>query len=214
MTPYKLTEETKEHDGITLHRIELTDDCQWGKRGTKGGWIQSRGNLTGDAWVSEEAYVFGNALVSENACVCGNARVYGNAHVSGDAHVSENARVYGNAHICGNARVSSNALVIGDAQVSGYAHVCGNARVSGNALVIGDANVNGNAQVHHSMSLTSGEWDSTPMYIQIPNGPTMNMSAPGILRIGGDHKSINDWLKDEKYKYRSFVWVFADYYGF
>lgn len=32
MTQYKLTEETKEHEGITLHRIELTADCQWGKR--------------------------------------------------------------------------------------------------------------------------------------------------------------------------------------
>ena len=37
MTKYKLTEETKEHEGVILYRIELTADCWWGKKGDKVG---------------------------------------------------------------------------------------------------------------------------------------------------------------------------------
>jgi YdcK Beta solenoid repeat len=80
MTHYKLTEETIVNaDGITLYCIELTEDCKYGKAGTKGGYIEKESNLSGDAWVS------------------GNARVYGNAQVYGDAWVSGNAQVYGDA---------------------------------------------------------------------------------------------------------------------
>lgn len=165
MTQYKLTEETKEYKGITLHRIELTQDCKWGKKGDKGGWIQSEKNLSEDAWIG------------------GEACVYGNAHVYGDACVYDNAWVWGNVLVWGNAWVSGNACVYG------YALVWGNAFVSDNARVYGFANIS------HDIILISGEWDTTPMYLQIPDGPTMNMSKPGILRIGGEHKSINDCSK-------------------
>jgi hypothetical protein len=63
MTPYKLTEETKQINNLLLHRIELTEDCEWGKKGDKGGWIEKEINLTGDAWVSGDALVYGNAQV-------------------------------------------------------------------------------------------------------------------------------------------------------
>ena len=63
------------------------------------------------------------------------------------------------------------------------------------------------------MILTDGKWDSTQMFVHIPKGPTMNMSGPGILRIGCYHKPIGEWLKDEGYKYRRYVWIFADEYG-
>jgi hypothetical protein len=56
MTPYKLTEQTRQIDGILLHRIELTEDCEWGKKGDVGGWIQKTTNLTEDAWVSGDAW--------------------------------------------------------------------------------------------------------------------------------------------------------------
>lgn len=85
MTQYKLTEETKVFNGVTLHRIELTQDCKWGKRGTKGGWIQSMDNLSEDAWVSGDAHVYGNARVRGKARVYGYARVGGKARVYGDA---------------------------------------------------------------------------------------------------------------------------------
>ena len=56
MTPYKLTKETKIINSITLHRIELTKDCNWGKKGDKGGWIEKESNLRENAWVSGDAW--------------------------------------------------------------------------------------------------------------------------------------------------------------
>ena len=86
---YKLTDETKEVFGITLHRIVCVTAFASVSVGDVGGWVESENNLSqeGDAWVS------GNAWVSGDARVSGDAWVYGNARVSGDA------RVYGNAWV-------------------------------------------------------------------------------------------------------------------
>ena len=207
MTEYKLTNETKVHDGITLHRIELTEDCRWGKKGTKGGWIESMDNLGEDGWVGSEACVWGDAQVSGNACVYDKARVYGSANVFGNAMVTGGAIVYGNAMVTGGAMVYGNAMVYGEARVYGNAMVYGEVRVYGEACVWGDA------KVCFKMILIGGQWDSTPMCLHLSDDVTMNMSAPGILRIGGECKSINEWLEDETYKYRRYVWIFVDEYG-
>ena len=137
MTKYKLTEETKEHEGVILYRIELTADCWWGKKGDKGGWVQSSDNL----------------------------RVYGNAMVYGEV------RVYGEACVWGDAKVCFKMILIG------------------------------------------GQWDSTPMCLHLSDDVTMNMSGPGILRIGNQHKPIGEWLEDKNFKYRRYVWIFVDEYG-
>ena len=110
---YKLTDETKVVDNITLHRIECVTAFGNVEFGAKGGWIESEKNLSqdGNAWVSGNAKVCGNATVSENAWVSENAKVGGNATVE------ENAWVYGNAVVGGNARVSGNAKVGGNAKV-------------------------------------------------------------------------------------------------
>ena len=97
MKHYKLTEETKVINSVLLYRIELTDDCKWGSKGEKGGWIEKEDNLYDNAWVSGNAKVYGDAQVS------GNAKVYGDAQVSDDAWVYGNAHVYGgigNFHHC------------------------------------------------------------------------------------------------------------------
>lgn len=64
---YKLTEETKQHEGITLYRIQaLVDIPSIGvKAGDLGGWIESESNLSqeGDAWVFGNAKAYGNARV-------------------------------------------------------------------------------------------------------------------------------------------------------
>ena len=66
---YKLTEETKEWCGRTLHRIEALKDFGDVKAGDKGGWIEKEENLShqGDAWVYGNAQVSGNAKVYDNA---------------------------------------------------------------------------------------------------------------------------------------------------
>lgn len=54
---YKLTDETKVVDNITLHRIECVTAFGDVKAGDKGGWIESEDNLSqdGDAWVCGNA---------------------------------------------------------------------------------------------------------------------------------------------------------------
>lgn len=84
---YRLTEETKEWCGRTLHRIEALKDFGDVKAGDKGGWIAKEENLShqGDAWV------YGEARVSDSACVSGSARVSGSAWVCDWARVSDSA---------------------------------------------------------------------------------------------------------------------------
>ena len=48
---FKLTEETIAHCGHTLHRIMATCDSLHAKKGDKGGWIETEGNLQDEAWV-------------------------------------------------------------------------------------------------------------------------------------------------------------------
>lgn len=76
---YKLTEETKEINGHTLHRIEALRDFGNVKAGDKGGWIESEDNLShiDNCWVYDGAEVYGGARVY------GSAEVYGGARVSG-----------------------------------------------------------------------------------------------------------------------------------
>ena len=102
---YRLTEETKEWCGRTLHRIEALKDFGDVKAGDKGGWIEKEENLShqGDAWV------YGSACVSDSA------RVYDSARVSGSARVYDWARVSGSAWVYGSACVSDSACVSGSA---------------------------------------------------------------------------------------------------
>ena len=123
---YKLTEESiNPLSSIRLYRIEALKDFADVKKGDKGGFVESRDNLSqyGDCWVYD------------NATVSGNAEVYGNAKVFGDAMVYGYAKVYGNAQVYGNAAVSDNAQVFGDAEVYGRARVYGHAKVCHNAKV-------------------------------------------------------------------------------
>jgi hypothetical protein len=98
MTHYKLTEKTKDIGYAVLHRIELIEDCKWGKKGDKGGWIEKQSNLTGDAWVYGDAWVSGNAEVFGDARVYGDALVYGDARVYGDAWEQSPLQIKGSKH--------------------------------------------------------------------------------------------------------------------
>ena len=82
---YILTDETIEHLGHALHRIQAVKDFGIVSAGTLGGFIESEKNLSHncDAWVSGNARVFGDAWVS------GNASVFGDARVSGEAKIHE-----------------------------------------------------------------------------------------------------------------------------
>ena len=139
MKHFKLTSETVQHNGRTLHRIQATKDSLHVKKGELGGFVESLDNLSDNAWVSGNAQVSGDAKVSGNAWVYGDARVYGDAKVFDNARVFDNAWVSGSALVYGNAKVSDDAWVFGNAGVFGDAKVSGNARVSDNAWVSGSS---------------------------------------------------------------------------
>ena len=93
MRKHKLTEESIQHSGRTLYRIEALKHFGNVKKGEKGGWVERESNLShdGDCWIYHTAKVFGDAKVS------GNAKVYEEAIVYGDAEVCGNAKVWGYA---------------------------------------------------------------------------------------------------------------------
>ena len=140
---YKLTDETIQVGGHTLHRIEALTDFSDVYKGDKGGFIESEDNLSqsNDCWVYDDAKVFSNAMVSDDALVFGNAQVYDKAKVFGVAFVFNDAVICGDAEVRGNAEVWDNARVYGNARVWGNASIYGNAKVYGDARVYGDAKV-------------------------------------------------------------------------
>ena len=102
---YELTNETIEHDGVTLHRIKALTYFSYVKPGYLGGFVQSEDNLShnGEAWVGGEAKVYGTARVDNNAQVVNNAIVCQHAKVTGNACVCKNAIIKDSAVISGSA---------------------------------------------------------------------------------------------------------------
>ena len=116
MKKYKLTDETIQVFGHTLHRIEALTHFSDVYKGDKGGFVESEDNLSqkGDCWIYGTAKVYGNAMV------------YGNAEVYGDASVYNNARISDNAKVCGDAKVFGGAVIHGRAVIGGDAKVANN----------------------------------------------------------------------------------------
>ena len=144
---FKLTEETINVNGKTLHRIEALKDFGYIKKGDKGGFVEKEENLSqsGDCWVYDNAKVYNNAKVFDNADIYGNASIFGNAVVSGNARVYGNAWVYHYAMVYEDAEVYDNAKVFGNAEIYDNAKVFGNAEVYGNAEICGDAEIASNS---------------------------------------------------------------------
>ena len=155
MAKYKLTDETKIVNGITLHRIVATKNFDNVKVGDKGGFVESIRNLSDsfNSWISDNARVFGNAYVLENAQVSGNAMVYGNARVAGSATVTCNAQVYDNAKVIGSAYIAGNAKLFESAALTCNAILHGNACVKGNAFVGENVVVEGNAKIYGNVTI-------------------------------------------------------------
>ena len=183
MAKYKLTDETKIVNGITLHRIVATKNFDNVKVGDKGGFVESIRNLSDsfNSWISDNACVFGNAYVLENAQVSGNAMVYGNARVAGSATVTCNAQVYDNAKVIGSAYIAGNAKLFESAVLNYNAILHGNACVKGNAFVGENVVVEGNAKIYGNATIND---------ILIYRVRTRNVNEPVYItdnvEIGGE----------------------------
>ena len=130
-----LENETLEHHGKTLYRIQAVKDFSDVNAGDKGGWIEREKNLSqkGDCWVYDEAKVYDNANVSGEAKILNYAEIYDNAYISGYVYIFFSPKIYGfsivngNAQVYGNAHISGGSYIYGNAEVYGYAQVFGNA---------------------------------------------------------------------------------------
>ena len=150
---YRLTDETKVVNGVTVHRIEAIRSWGTTYEGKLGGFVESYKNLENDAdswsWIYNDAVVYGNAVVRDKGIVVDNSIVYGNAVVEG--YVRNDAQIYDNAVVLHGGRVGGNAQVYGNATIKGlvgdYASVSGNAVVSHGASVLNHARVKDFARI-------------------------------------------------------------------
>ena len=107
---YKLTEEYTTIGGKKLYRIEALKDFSDVKKGDKGGFVESKDNLS----QYNNCWVYDDAMVYINAKICDNAKVYGKAIVHGDSEICDDTIICGkvnisNADINGNAKVASTS---------------------------------------------------------------------------------------------------------
>ena len=151
MKKYVFTDETKEVDGVTFHRIQAVRTFSHAKIGDVGGWIEDESCLSheGDCWVGGNAMVFSPARVKDDAVVRCDAVVKDMAVVCEHARVTYDAKITDECRIGGYAQVGGYAVVGGTATVAGQAIVAGlGVRITGNAVVKGKANIYGNAFLH------------------------------------------------------------------
>ncbi|WP_272659413.1 hypothetical protein [Providencia sp. PROV172] len=149
MQKYRITDIEKNHDGITLYKIENLITKEY------GGWVSSESNLSqeGNCFILDDAMVYGNAhisgdaQISGNACICDDAKVYDNAMVYGNALISDNANIYGNAKVSDNASVSGNSKVLDKSDIFDNAKVSGNAELRGRCLIMNSAEISEFAQI-------------------------------------------------------------------
>ena len=143
MKKYELTNETKQIEGRTLHRIKALIDFGNVKTGDLGGFIEKEENLShsGLCWISDKA------LVCDNAKISGNAWVRDNAKVSDNAWVCGNTRLLGHAFVCDNSKIWDEVLIGGESVIGGDSLISGKAHISGEILISGNTYISGNAQI-------------------------------------------------------------------
>lgn len=142
---YKLTDETIEFRGKTLHRIQCVKSFSNIKAGDLGGFVETEQNLSQEdtCWIYDNAKVYDLAKVCNCAEVCNDAEVFDRASILGKAKIYGLAAVYGTATVSEQAEVSDKAVIHGDVTISGAARVSGNAIVADNAVVTHSALVCG-----------------------------------------------------------------------
>lgn len=133
---YKLTDETIEFDGHTLHRIRCTEDFRNITKGTLGGFVESYKNLCDEAWVDGDAKVYAGAVAKDRASVQCSACVSNCAVIAERAYVKDSASVYGAVCIGGNAAIYDSAVI---RQESPWPLIIsGDTQIGGNAVIKSD----------------------------------------------------------------------------
>lgn len=204
---YKITDETIQYRGHTLHRIEALMDFGCVRKGKQGGWIEKEFNLSqeGNCWIHDEAKVYDNARVSDDATIRDFAEVFDNALVFNCATLKDKALVFGRASVYNNAYVVDNARITGNAKVYGYAAIVNEAVVSDNALVYGDATISGhsrigdNAMVFYFPTLYNVTVRDNAMIYGTVRLESIDIAGNTIIKSANDYMVFNRWWKDGQY---------------
>ena len=108
---FKLTEETIEWQGHTLHRIEATRDSYWAKAGDLGGFVENERNLRDDAWVADDAKVWGVARLWHYSIAYESTQVFDSCTLLDMARVGGNSRIHGYGTVVYNMANIYNGVV-------------------------------------------------------------------------------------------------------
>lgn len=132
---FKLTNNTKIVDGITLYQIEAITDSMTQHSvniGDLGGYVEAEYNLSqeGNCWISDCSMVYGNAMVKDDALLDFNSVVFGNSLIRGSAYIS-NSIIGGNTMVEGSVQIESSdvrsdTLIFGTAYILNTTLVCEN----------------------------------------------------------------------------------------
>lgn len=181
---YKLlTDDTIQHDGRTLYRIQALRDFYIIRAGALGGYIEKEANLShyGDCWVYYGGKVYDDAKVLHDALIYGKntqlrdlCEVSGYATVSGNAIICNRSLVNGYALICDNVVISDSAWICGSTKIHNNVKVLGNAKLSGDAIFKGDIEM-----TKSSDYITIGQFGNQDRYVTYT--PQNNMVAVGCF---------------------------------
>jgi NDP-sugar pyrophosphorylase family protein len=118
---YRLTDETREYEGVTLYRIEALEDFGYVKKGDRGGFIEKEDNLPQNyfGWVFDDSIVMGESKVR------GWSRVSNNSVVKGEVWMHDLALVTGGSKVNGNVRISDRGVIGGQSVIDGMCRIRG-----------------------------------------------------------------------------------------
>ena len=163
-----LKNESIQHNGHTLYRIQSVKSFDGVDVGDKGGYVESESNLSQDdnCWLYNDAKSYGNAIVRGNAVMCHNSEACDDAVVEGNVSVRFNVKIRGHSCVCdnvvlsGNVDISSNVQITDEVQIYGnditisdgvciseFAAIFENVKLSGSAYINGHTNIGGNVKI-------------------------------------------------------------------
>lgn len=164
------------------------------KKGEKGGFIESRDNLseTGTCWIYDNAIVGQEARVMDDAKVSNNSSIFDDVKVRNNAQISGEPTICGNVTIGGKATVSDSVNMHGNVSIGGNTELSGNVSLHGNASVGGDAKISGNVSIHGNVSIGGNAELSGNASLHGNGAIGGNVKIGGNVNLHGDYSLSGD----------------------
>ncbi|WP_061499858.1 hypothetical protein [Acetobacter malorum] len=153
---YELTGETRDHEGLTVHRIRAVRDFGNVQAGDLGGWVEGERNLshTGEAWIANDAVAAGMSVVRDDAQMRNQAALYDHAILTGSASMEDDAIADDHAKIVDRAWMGGESYATGWTWVTEDSTLSDRVEVRDNTEISGNADLSGNVKVRDSAVVT------------------------------------------------------------